>query len=132
MRNRWMQIIPSQSSTQKFIICKFAGFQIKRDRTSERVSSCQNCLKISHRRTFSFCMTKKCGIYGYNCIIKGSLAKNQWWTSSEFYYWGNAIPYFHTFKLNLIKSVIYIYIGNLFYILYFKQYWLQFYNKWLT
>ena len=28
-------------------------------------------------------------------------------------------------ELNLIKSVIYIYIGNLFYILYFKQYLLQ-------
>ncbi len=32
-------------------------------------------------------------------------------------------------ELNLIKSVIYIYIGNLFYILYFKQYLLQSYIK---
>ena len=32
-------------------------------------------------------------------------------------------------ELNLIKSVIYICIYNLFYILYFKQYLLQFYNK---
>ncbi len=28
-------------------------------------------------------------------------------------------------ELNLIKSVIYIYIGNVFYVLYFKQYLLQ-------
>ena len=42
---------------------------------------------------------------------------------------------FHTStrsELNLIKSVIYIYIGNLIYILYFKQYLLQLYDKWLT
>ena len=32
-------------------------------------------------------------------------------------------------ELNLIKSVIYIYIYNLFYILYFKQYLLQSYIK---
>ncbi len=39
---------------------------------------------------------------------------------------------FHTSthsELNLIKSVIYIYIYSLFYILYFKHYLLQFYNK---
>ena len=39
---------------------------------------------------------------------------------------------FHTStrsELNLIKSVFYIYIYNLFYILYFKQYLLQIYNK---
>ncbi len=32
-------------------------------------------------------------------------------------------------ELNLIKSVIYIYIYTLFYILYFKHYLLQIYNK---
>ncbi len=39
---------------------------------------------------------------------------------------------FHTSthsELNLIKSVIYIYIVKIFYVLYFKQYLLQFYNK---
>jgi hypothetical protein len=37
-------------------------------------------------------------------------------------------------ELNLIKSVIYIIFTFLFmfYILYFKHYLLQFYNKWLT
>jgi hypothetical protein len=34
-------------------------------------------------------------------------------------------------ELNLIKSVIY-FIFEKFYILYFKHYLLQFYNKWLT
>jgi hypothetical protein len=75
-------------------------------------------------------MTKKCGIYGYNCNHHRILDKEtddelrQNFISDEMQ--------LHTStrsELNLIKSVIYIYVYTLFYILYFKQYLLQFYNK---
>ncbi len=112
-------------------VCGLTGY---RNRTShnysERISSCQNCLKISQRRTFSFCKTKKCGNYGYNCIIKGSLTKNQMMNFVRILLVTKCKLHTSTrSELNLIKSVIYIYIYTLFYILYFTQYLYKIYNK---
>ncbi len=132
-----MQIIPSQGSTQKFIIYKFAGFQIKRDRTShncsERVNSCQNCLKKSLEEYPSVSVRSKSVEFMVTIVSsKDHWQRTKWWTSSEFYY-DEIQPHTSTrSELNLIKSVIYIYICNLFYILYLKNYLLQFYNKWIT
>ncbi len=89
-----------------------------------------NLLKNLSSEILLFLYDQKCGIYGYNCIIKGPFLKEpndelrQNFITDEM-----QTPYFHTFRLNLIESVIYIYIYNLFYILYFKQYLLQSYIK---
>jgi hypothetical protein len=95
------------------------GSRSKTHRTSqnysEKVSSCQNCLKISHRRTFSFCMTKKCGIYGYNCNHHRILDKEPNDELCQNFIHDKMQLHTSTrSELNLIKSVIYIYTYNLF------------------
>ncbi len=124
MQNRWMRIIPSQSSTQKTIIWQFAGLQVNGNRTSHnfsgRISSCQNCLKISQRRTFSFFKIKKCGIYGYNCIIKGSLTKNQMMNFVRILFMtkcNSILP--HVQNLILLSLLFIFILAIYFYILYF-------------
>jgi hypothetical protein len=65
MRNRWLQIIPSQGSTQKFIICKFAGFQVKKDQieppinAQRELNSCKKGLKISQTENLRFLNEQK-------------------------------------------------------------------------
>jgi hypothetical protein len=83
MWNRWMQIIPSQSSTQKFIICKFEGLQVKHNieppiTDPKELAAVKNCFRnllngapsVSERpKSVEFMVT--------NCIIKESLIRNQ-------------------------------------------------------
>ena len=129
MRNKWMRIIPSQSSSSRTEIQQIRWVQDRwQDRTSlnypEKVSSCQNCLKISTRRTFGFWWPKSVNLwlqlYHHRILDKEPTDElRQNFISDEMQ--------LHTStrsELNLIKSVIYIYIYNLFYILYFKPYFI--------
>ncbi len=133
MQNRWMRIIPSQSSTQKTIIWKFAGLRVNGNRTShnysERINSCQNCLKISQRRTFSFWKTKKVWNLWLQLYHQRILDKEQMMNFVRILLltkYNLILPHVQ----NLIKlSLLFIFIFTL--VLYFKQYLLQFYNKWL-
>ena len=129
MRNRWMRIIPSQSSSSRTEIQQIRWVPDRRqDRTSqnysEKVSSCQNCLKISHRRTFSFCMTKQCELWLqlYHQRILEKEPNDE--LRQNFIHDEMQLHTSTHSELNLIKSVIYIYIYNLFYILYFKPYFI--------
>jgi hypothetical protein len=68
-------------------------------------------------------MTKKCGIYGYNCYHHRILDKEPNDELRQNFIHDEMQLHTSTHsELNLIKSVIYIYIGNLFLNLYFKQY----------
>ena len=83
-------------------------------------------LKLS---TFNFGKIAKCGIYGYNCIIIGSLTKNRMIELRQNFILDELQLHTSTrTELNLIKSVIYI-IFTFYLYLYFKHYLLQFYNK---
>jgi hypothetical protein len=116
MQNRWMQIIPSQGPTQKLIIYKFAGFQVKKDGTShncsEKVSN--YCLK-SQTENLRFLNDQKVWnlwlqLYHHQILDKepnDELRQN--FISDEMQLHTSTRP-----ELNLIKSVIYIYTGNLF------------------
>ena len=134
MRNRWMQIIPSQSSSSRTEFQQIRWIPDQwQDRTShnysEKISNCQNCLKISHRRTFSFCMTKQCE------FMVTIVSSKDPWKDQNYELRQNFITdemQLHTStrsELNLIKSVIYIiftfYLYFIFYILKNKQHQLR-------
>ena len=131
MWNRWMRIIPSQSSSSRTEIQQIRWVPDRwQDRTSqnysEKISSCQNCLKISHRRTFSFCMTKQCELWLqlYHQRILEKEPNDE--LRQNFIHDEMQLHTSTHSKLNLIKSDIYIYIYNLFYILYLNHILLQF------
>ena len=125
-----MQIIPSQSSSSRTEIQQIRWVPDRwQDRTSqnysEKISSCQNCLKNLSSENLQFLYDQKVWNLWLQLYHQRILEKEPNDELRQNFIHDEMQLHTSTHsELNLIKSVIYIYIYNLFYILYFKPYFI--------
>ena len=108
-----MRILPSQNSSSRTEFQQIRWVpDRKQDRTShnysEKISSCQICLKNLSSENLQFLYDQKVWNLWLQLYHQRILEKEpNDELRQNFIHDENATPYFHTFKLNLIKSVIY-------------------------
>ncbi len=115
-----MQFVPSQSSTQKFIICKFAGLQVK-DQIEPPITAQRELIAvkkasiISQTEHLQFLKEQKVWNLWLQLFHQRILDKEPNDELRQNFIHDEMQLHTSTrSELNLIKSVIYVYIYNLF------------------